>query len=340
MENATIGWAVLLSCIAAGLLSADSLRAIAEEPPPSPRAPDGVDADVGALIDKAIAARDRAVAAIPRARGSGSYRVTVLDNRMNVVRKERASFQTARSESGEFFQFRYEDGAGYEDPDVYARVVLTDGKTLYECRFCQRIRPTGAEATAIDCVEPGALQPLVWISGNLAGHYSFVQRSLDQKDAEVSTRDEDGVTVVMITDKGHKATQEFWIDPRQDSHIVRYRIMVHTSEGPLTVTDVQKLWKQSNDLWYVERCIVRNKYRQEGVVDRIEETELVFDTFEPNVDIPDDVFSVHALGLPEGSRILWGEKRDRQTEYMRDPQFDLISVERAVGKLPQALPPK
>ena len=200
-------------------------------------------ADIKTLIRKAIAARDKATTSIPRARGKGSYRVTVIDKAMNVTYKERASFQMARSDPRQFFQFRYEEGAGHEDRDVYARVVVSDGETIvYESRFCQRIRPTGAEALAYKDFEPGSLQPCVWISGNLARYYSFGDRLLMEKDAKLSLRDEDGVQVVTVTEGG--AAMEFWIDPRKDFHIVRYRLVLSPDTTPLVVTDVFREWKR------------------------------------------------------------------------------------------------
>jgi len=294
-------------------------------------------AEIKALIRQAIAARDKAATSIPRARGKGSYRVTVIDKAMNVTYKERASFQMARSDPRQFFQFRYEEGAGHEDRDVYARVVVSDGETIvYESRFCQRIRPTGAEALAYKDFEPGSLQPCVWISGNLARYYSFGDRLLMEKDAKLSLRDEDGVQVVTVTEGG--AAMEFWIDPRKDFHIVRYRLVLSPDTTPLVVTDVFREWKRQDELWFVHRCLVRDKSRKGKEIVQTAETELVFDAFEPNVDIPRDVFTIHALGLPDNSRIRSGESGRPITEYSRDTKFDRSAVEKVVGKLPTALP--
>lgn len=296
------------------------------------------DAEIEGLIGQAIAARDRAADAVPSASGRGTYKVTVIGKTMEVIRTERASFDMARSGACQFFQFRYENGAGHEDPDVYARVVLSDGETVYESRFCQRIRPTGAEAIAHREFEPGALQPWVWISGNLADYYSFVDRLLIDQDAALSLRDENDVKVVTSTKDG--ATTEFWIDPRMDFHIVRYRLVVDSDKTPLVLTDVLKEWKHEQQLWFVHRCLVRDKSHKDGNVLQTEETELVFDVFEPNVEVPRDVFTVHALGLPNDSPIWSGDSRDARTRFVRDATIDLSEVEKVVGKLPMALPAK
>jgi hypothetical protein len=157
-----------------------------------------------------------------------------------------------------------------------------------------------------------------------------------ENDTQLTLREEDGVPVVKGTESG--AAMEFWIDPRKDFHVVRYRLVLSPETTPLVVLDVLKEWKRQDDLWFVHRCLVREKSRKGKEVVQTTETELVFDSFEPNVNIPRDVFTVHALGLPDNSRIRSGESGRPITEYSRDPKFDRSAVEKVVGKLPTALP--
>jgi hypothetical protein len=176
------------------------------------------DVEIKGLIDKAVAARNKATASIRSASGRGSYKVKVTDLARRIATEERASFQMARSDPKQFIHFRYEDGAGHEAPDVYARVVLSDGRNVvFESKFCQRIRPTGAEAMAYKQFEPGTIQPCVWISGNLAQYYG----AIDRLEGKLTLRDEDGIKVVTGSNPGVES--EFWIDPSKESHIIRYR---------------------------------------------------------------------------------------------------------------------
>lgn len=330
----------LLTAFAASWMFLPTVVGHADDAAPSAESDNAAIAEVTSLIRKAIAVRDDASNSIATARGSGRYNVTVIDKAMNVVRKERASFRLARTNGHHFIQFRYQEGMGYGAADVYARIVLTDGKKLYESLFCQRFRPTGAKATVYDeNFEPATLQPLVEISGNLAEYYGFIHLLLKQKDGKLSLRDEDGIKVVTSTDEKNNAAAEFWIDPRQNLHIVRYRIVIHTDKTPVTVLDVRKEWRQSDKMWDVHRCVVRAKYREDGEIYKTEETELVFDTFERLSDVPAGVFTAHALGLPNDSPIWQSETRERE-RYLYDPKFDLSTVEKIVGTLPTVLPPK
>jgi hypothetical protein len=141
-----------------------------------------------------------------------------------------------------------------------------------------------------------------------------------------------------VTGAERDAAMEFWIDPRKDFHIMRYRLVLFPETTPLVVTDVLREWKRQDELWFVHRCLVREKSRKGKEIVQTTETELVFDSFEPNVHIPSDVFTVHALGLPDNSRIRSGVSGRPITEYFRDTKFDRSAVEKVVGQLPIALP--
>ncbi len=295
------------------------------------------DAAIKKLIEKAAAVRDRAVKARRTAQGAGSYKVTATDNTGAVVYRERAAFRMVRDGARQFFLFWYEPGAGYEDRDVYARVALTDGAVLYESRFCRRIAG-GVEGKITASFEKGTLQPAVWISGNLANYYSFIQLLLKKQNLKLSLRDENGLKVVKGLYPGGKAAEEFWIDPQRGWHIVRYRSMNYTRNPPFATTDVTRDWKQTSGVWRVKRCTHIGVFRDKaGNIDRREVTELAFDTFDCKVKPPEEVFTVHALGLPEGARIFQDNPLPIQ-RYHRDPDFDMAKVEKAVGKLPTPLP--
>jgi hypothetical protein len=285
------------------------------------------------VIERAVTARDDAVAAAATSRGRGSYSLNVYDEASNLIREERATFRTARSDQGEFIQFRYEDGKGFESPDVYARVVLSDGTNLYESRFCSRILIHGAEGRRYPQVDPGSLQPLSMISGNLAAYYGFVHTLLDDDSAVLSLRDEDGCHVVSGA-VGNGVILEFWIDPRLNHHIVRYRSLRHFDGIPIVLRDVRSTWKHAADEWYPERCDCREPTLEGSTVRQIEEYSLTYDTFEMGIDIPTALFAVDALGLPQGARILADEHDADTTYFMADPDFNWQAVVDTVGPVP------
>ncbi len=299
-----------------------------------------MDPAIQKLIEKAVAARDAARKAIPRARGAGTYKVTITEKDQTVSYKERSEFRMAFNRPDHFIQFRYKPGAGYEDPDVYARVVLSQDKAICESRFCQRIAG-GAEAQITEAVENGSLAPVAWMSGDLFGYYSSIENLLKNKRLRLSLQDKNGLKVV--TGRNAKKTYaiEFSIDPQNGDHIVRYRLWNFTGKKPFASTDVTREWKKTGKLWYVKRCFYGAKSHMDGIVHQTEEIELVLDTFEPNVEIPKEVFTVHALGLPEGVRILPNDPNDPDEpieRYQPDPKFDVSKVERVVGKLPKVKP--
>ena len=299
------------------------------------------DPEIRKLIEKAIAARDLAVKSVPRARGTGTYKVTNTKADGNIEYKERARFGMAFDGSKEYIQFHYEPGAGFEDPDVYARTMFTEGGDIFEARFCQRIS-MGAEVDITENLGFG-LVPTVWVPGKLAGYFAEIDGVLDKNDLKLSLREEKGLKILTGGDPNNRFAYEFWIDPKQNHHIVRFRVMNDTGKTPFASTDVIRDWSQTGKLWYVKRCVRRDKYHKDGEVYGTEETELTFDSFEPLKQIPREVFSIHALGLPKWAWICAKDPKDPDEENVRyepDPKFDRAKVEKIVGKLPKVLPLK
>lgn len=294
-----------------------------------------VDPEIPKLINKAEAARESAVKAIPRARGSGTHSVTIWDKHGKIQRKERSKFWMVFDGSKEFIQFHYEPGAGYEEPDVYARVVFTERADIYEARFCQRIS-MGAEVNITENYGEG-LQPVVWMSGKVIDYYSRIRRKLDSEDLKLSLREVNGLKVLTGRDPEKGFASEFWIDPKKAHHIVRYRHL--NSNGELNVT---REWAKVDNLWYVKRCVYRLKMKN-AEIPQDKKVELVFDSFEPIETIPKEVFSIHALGLPKWAWICAKDPKDPDEENIRyepDPNFNRSKVEKVVGKLPKVLPLK
>lgn len=314
--------AVLTALFGAGLLLGDE---------PAGDSKESEKAEIKSLIGKAVEARDSAVQAVPRARGKGSYKVVFVDSDMH-VREQRAAFRMARSGPLEFIQFRYERGAGPDHDRVYARVVLSNGDRLYESQFYRRIGE-GADGTVTESFNKVSLQPVVWISGNLADYYSFIDKLPSDK-FELSLRDKDGLKVLKADSRKDKAAYEFWIDPRQGFQIVRFRLLVYVGKTTIVPLDVTRQWKQTDGLWHVSRCVCRQKTRdKEEKISSSTLTELTFETFEPNVEIPKELFTVDALGLPAGTLIM-PDGPGAPERYQPDPKLDVSKVEKVVGELP------
>jgi hypothetical protein len=231
----------------------------------------------------------------------------------------------------DFIQLHYEPGKGDfgEGSDAYGRVVLGDGKYVYESIFCPRIMPTHVEGRRYKLIDEGLLDPAFDFS---FGSSALAWQFLGKLNAAMCSLREEGQLTVIHQRPGRGSDEEFWLDPARDYLVVRFRLL-----GSIVTRDISKQWEKAEKFWYVKRMTEREECIIPGTPYpwKTRDTEIVLDSFEPNVPIPSEVFGVHALGLTKRSRI-----RDEGAGYYNyrpDPTFDMEKVERTVGKLPPAV---
>jgi len=290
------------------------------------------------LIDRAVAAREQAFKAIPRARGTGTYRHTSTDEAGKVFHEVRAKFRMAYDYPKEFIQFRYQEVARHDD--CYARVVMSNGEQIYESLFYEGYMPHGVEGKVTKPIEKGLLEPVLDVScGYLTKAHGYVHL-LRELHADISVHADGKLKVLRGKYPNSNGYQEaFWIDPSKAFHIVRFQGSREKTTGPPQITtDITHDWAQKGTRWFVKRCTKRHvQWDEDDEVHSTRETELVLDTFEPDVSIPNEVFTVHAIGLVHGARIRQDEPRIRWS-YTADPEFDKRKVEKVVGELPMLRP--
>jgi hypothetical protein len=180
------------------------------------------------------------------------------------------------------------------------------------------------------------LQPVVWMPGKVIDYYSRIRGFLEGENLILSLREEKGLKILTARDPLNRFVHEFWIDPAKAYHLVRFRSRHKNGE-----LEVKREWKQTKNLWYVERCHYHDKSNDNAQFYDDEEVELIFEKFEPMETIPQEVFSFHALGLPKGAYIHPMDSQDpddERTRYEPDPKFDRAKVEAVVGKLPKVKP--
>lgn len=301
-------------------------------------------AQVKALIIKAAAARDAADKGLQRARGAGTYNATITRGDGTLEYRERSTFRMAFDHPREFIQFRYEPRAGHDDHDCYARVVIGDGKAIYDAQFIQRIFPNRKYDTSITAgvfkdVEPGWLHPVCeFTCGGLIRAWADFDKVAKQGDLQFSLREDDGLQVLEAGSEDGRYIMQYTIDPAQDHHLVRYRLLI-PKRGKRAAIDVRNEWDRQADLWYVKACTLKRVQEEGGELKRMEVHELKFESFEPGVEIPVEVFSIDAVGLSEGQRIMpWmGPLEDGESplKFHRNPAFDVRQVEKVVGPLPE-----
>jgi hypothetical protein len=311
--------------------------------PPAVTAQDGAAKsakDIDELIYKTVAGMQQAFVAIPRARGNGTYRETVTDKTGKLTYQVRATFHMAYDHPKEFIQFRYEPGAqhgGYAD----ARVVMSDGEKVYDALFDDGFHPHGVWCKVAKPIDKGTLDPVLPLSwGEMTRAYGYIDR-LRELRADISLDDDGKLKVLQAKyPNSNGSIERFWIDPSQGFHIVRFQgSRERPNRRPQITTEFTPDWAQKGTRWFVKRCTLREVFR--GDDDEVSEThdwQLVLDTFEPDVSIPKEVFTIHAIGLADGTPIR--EEGGGCWHYTADPNFNKLSVGKVVGELPVPILPR
>jgi hypothetical protein len=122
--------------------------------------------------------------------------------------------------------------------------------------------------------------------------------------------------------------RRFTIDPARNYHVVRYELLY--DDTPRSV--IEKDWGQNDaGLWYVRRY----RYEMLPVIEGQGGYSWVvqFDEFEPNADVPKEMFSPDALGLPVGAYLR--DYRVSPAERIKIRPPDLTTNEKAIGELPR-----
>ena len=102
------------------------------------------------------------------------------------------------------------------------------------------------------------------------------------------------------------------------------------------LTQAEKNWeKTEGGLWYVQKIASKTvPYRGLGG----ESWALEFSPFVPTPNLPSDLFTADALGLPAGSRIIDRTVRPEKITGVEEPIADVSRIEKVVGPLPVAMP--
>jgi hypothetical protein len=153
---------------------------------------------------------------------------------------------------------------------------------------------------------------------------------LDRYDGPTLVESE-GLYVVQFSQNGDVAAK-YYVDPSKGFHVVRYELL--EPDGYATIV-YRKEWATTADgLWYVrEFCQEHFPIRMVYYYDSWTYT---VDSFEPNVHIPDDVFTIDALGLPVGA-LMWDNRVHPAKRLTIDaPKTDLAALEEFLGELPKA----
>ncbi len=286
-------------------------------------------AEVDEVIRRAVEATNAAAESIPRAKGEGQYVYRIrrlIDGGYGPLAERTGSISFAFSGEKNWVKFMKCPRDNF-DTTIY----ICDPETVMVGSFSEGIKPFGAEGH-IRPSEDGGFSSMF----NLPPHrfpraYTYLDKDVFAKNCVVGLERSDNLHVVRF--ERERSIVKFYVDPEKDFHVVRHQRL--EPDGTI-IADVRKDWaKASGGLWYVrEYCDELFPIR-----DRKTHTlwKFTFDSFEPNIHIPDDVFTVDALGLPVGARIV--DKRFRPVEILRvkAPKTDMAALEKIIGELPKVI---
>ena len=127
--------------------------------------------------------------------------------------------------------------------------------------------------------------------------------------------------------------ERYYVDPARGFHVVRAEGL--EPDGYVTLA-VNKTWTTTREgFWYV--C----KYCEESFpirsVPDYTSWTTTLDSFEANIDIPEGVFTIDALGLPPGATITDMRFQPNKVFQAEAPKADIAALEKVIGKLPKTV---
>jgi hypothetical protein len=290
-------------------------------------------AELNRIKTLAIESTRAAYESVARAKGSGVFEhkdFKLVDGQLRDERNERGTFSMAFSGPRYFVKFQVESpGAEHK-----ARIFVNDGGAILNSLFSPRIIPYGAAGYIYrECPEGG--EP-AWF-GVAPNYFVKAWAFLDQVDklhkgAPLTIERENGLYVIRVTISAQGAMEKFFIDPGSGYHVTRYELLKSNGKARICA---RKRWEKTGDgLWYVRNYVEERS--PAGRDPRGSLWKFEFTSFEPNVEIPGELFTVDALGMPAGSAIIDQRVSPHETIIIKPRETDLSALEKIVGEMPGA----
>ncbi len=222
----------------------------------------------------------------------------IVDGKPKETVVGRGAFRMAFADGKDFLLLEFTSSDEQHDAEIF----VDDGKVIMQSVFSPKIHPHGAKGWIHQRVDEGGHRSLFGPAPHyLARAWAFVDR-ISKYPPEVTKalhREED-LLVIRLTFEGKGQRMDFFVDPQQEYHIVRFENV--GADGKMKLR-VHKKWARTDSgLWYVER------YEQQAWPEKVDERRngwrYEFTSYEPNVEISPDEFTVDSIGLPYGARIM------------------------------------
>jgi hypothetical protein len=186
------------------------------------------------------------------------------------------------------------------------QIIVYDGSAVFTNRFSKQIRPFGSEAS----VYAPRPDPAILVKPVRAGFPWDVTKlgaSIFDINRVIEILGEDDVTITKTPDGDYVGERKQgrsgkviveW--PRQYGYNVALRRSTVDGEP---VREHVATWRKSGGVWYVDTLTDWGRYRAPSWVLEAR-SELEYDDFEVNAEVSPDLFTMEALEMPSGSRIL------------------------------------
>jgi hypothetical protein len=248
---------------------------------------------------------------------------------------ERATKRTYEAKCAFSFAFSAQKHWGKFTPDRLGgydtTIYVCDGDTVMFGHFSDGDEPRGVIYCREDLFGSWAEHPTP--PGRFAAESANLDRLSNRylyEKYDAPTLEQSGkLYVVQFAQKGR--IDKYYVDPAKGFHVVRAEGV--ESDGYVVIATTKEWTTTSDGLWYVR------KYCEESFpirsIGRYTSWTTTLDSFEPNIDIPDGVFTIDALGLPAGATIKDTRFRPRKMLQAGAPKADLAAIEEIVGQLPK-----
>ncbi len=258
------------------------------------------------VLLRAKEAVNAAMTNLRRGTAKGSFRLWLGPNRELV---QSASFVAAFDGARQYYRVHYEPLQQKVRPQYDRRVVVCDGSEVFVAEFSEHIHPLGAEGI-VNVDSPGAVYAAT--QGLSAGLKRlavgiFPLAPDDKHTVRIEKLPNGHFLGTYEAGPGHPERLE--IPPEFGYRCVRTEMYDH---GKLQLK-VTAAFEQYGDLWFVANA--RSAEYSGG--EHSETSEWKLDEFEPNVTVSPELFTLSALELPPGARII--DRRPPEGYRVTDP---------------------
>jgi len=278
----------------------------------------------------ALEATRAASESITRGTGEGVFERKVIqrvDGHLRDVHVERGRFAMAFSGVKDFIKLQFDSTDAEHTTEIY----VNDGGSTLGSQFSPRILIYGAEGRIFgpggDLAERPDLFGLP--PHRYAAAWTFSERV--REGAQVTLEEKGGVYVIKASDAKNGA-ERFFVDPKKGYLVTRFELSPVNGQ---ILQIIEKDWaKTAGGLWYVKGYLEARFPRRDKQKARSWRYE--FNSFDANPELPDGLFTVDALALPAGARIIDERVVPNEDIIVQAPETDMAALERIVGELPKS----